>query len=67
MAAIDQLAIHFAMDSNLLHKESDEAQRQLDKAVGSDQSDGSDNEDEDEGEKEEVWNIEIHLIKVYDC
>ncbi len=34
MSAIDQLAIHFAMDSNLLHKESDEARRQLDKLEG---------------------------------
>ena len=56
--------MHFAMDSNLLHKESDEAQRQIDMAAGPDQSDDSENEDEDEGEKEEVRNIEIHLIKL---
>ena len=29
VASIDQLALHFALDSNLLHSESDEAQRQL--------------------------------------
>ena len=28
VAAIDHLAMHFSMDSNLLHKESDEAHRQ---------------------------------------
>ncbi len=44
MAAIEQLAIHFAMDSNLLHKDSDEAQRQLNKE--SDQSDESEAEDD---------------------
>ena len=32
--SIDQLEIHFAMDSNLLHKESDEAARQLAKQEG---------------------------------
>ena len=32
--SIDQLAIHFAMDTNLLHKESDEAVRQLAKLEG---------------------------------
>ena len=29
VAIIDQLALHFALDSNLLHCDSDEAQRQL--------------------------------------
>ena len=46
VAAIDQLAIHFAIDSNLLHKDSDEAQRQLSKE--------SDQSDESEGEGDEV-------------
>ena len=32
--SIDQLEMHFAMDSNLLHKESDEAARQLAKQEG---------------------------------
>ncbi len=45
MAAIEQLAIHFAMESNLLHKDSDEAQRQLNRE--SDQSDESEAEDEE--------------------
>ncbi len=44
VAAIDQLAIHFAMESNLLHKDSDEAQRQLNKDA--DQSDESEVEDD---------------------
>lgn len=26
---VDQLAIHFALDGNMLHKESDEAKRQM--------------------------------------
>ncbi len=44
VAAIDQLAVHFAMESNLLHKDSDEAQRQLNKDA--DQSDESEVEDD---------------------
>ena len=27
-SSVDQLAIHFALDGNLIHKDSDEAQRQ---------------------------------------
>ena len=34
VSAIDQLAIHFTLDSNLLHKESDEALRQLAQGEG---------------------------------
>ena len=37
--AIDQLAIYFAMDSNLLHKESDEARCQLDLLEGQGEAD----------------------------
>ena len=55
--AIDQLAMHFAMDSNLLHKESDEARRQLDQLEG-DESSESESEGEEEGhadaDKQEV-------------
>ena len=40
--SIDQLEIHFAMDSNLLHKESDEAAQQLAKQEGQ----GEDGRDE---------------------
>lgn len=29
---MDQLAVHFSLDGNLLHKESDEARRQLARA-----------------------------------
>ena len=53
---MDQLAIHFAMDSNLLHKESDEARRQLAQLEGEESSE-SESEDEDaqtDAEKEEV-------------
>jgi len=28
-SSVDQLAIHFALDGNLIHKDSDEARRQL--------------------------------------
>ncbi|XP_064607782.1 dynein intermediate chain 2, ciliary-like isoform X2 [Liolophura sinensis] len=31
-SSVDQLAIHFALDGNLLHKDSDEARRQMSKA-----------------------------------
>ena len=34
VASIDQLAVHFALESNLLHTESDEAQRQLAREKG---------------------------------
>ena len=30
---VDQLAIHFAMDGNMLHKESDEARRQMTRGI----------------------------------
>ena len=40
VSAIDQLAIHFAMDSNLLHKESDEAVRQQAKLEGDGEREG---------------------------
>ncbi|CAB4002962.1 Hypothetical predicted protein, partial [Paramuricea clavata] len=49
LSSVDQLAIHFSMDGNMLHKESDEAKRQLTKqgvAVG------SDSEEEDENEED---------------
>ena len=29
ISSVDQLAIHFALDGNMIHKESDEARRQL--------------------------------------
>ena len=29
ISSVDQLAIHFALDGNLIHKDSDEAMRQL--------------------------------------
>ena len=38
--SIDQLEMHFAMDSNLLHKESDEAARQLAKQEGHGEGEG---------------------------
>lgn len=47
---IEQTAIHFAMDSNLIHKESDEAQRQIDRQEGKDQES---EESEEEVEEEE--------------
>lgn len=58
IAAIDQLAIHFVLDSNLLHKDSDEAQRQLDKQGDSageneeEESEDEDDEEKGEGQKE---------------
>lgn len=49
--------MHFAMDSNLLHKESDEARRQLAQLEGAESSE-SESEEEEEGQgeanKEEV-------------
>ena len=54
---IDQLAIHNAMDSNLLHKESDEARSQLDLLEGAESSESeSEGEEEGQGEadKEEI-------------
>lgn len=47
---IEQLAIHFALDGNLLHKESDEAQRQLIMQSGETEEA---NEEEEEGANEE--------------
>ena len=38
VASIDQLAMHFELDSNLLHCESDEAQRQLAREEGEGES-----------------------------
>ena len=29
ISSVDQLAIHFALDGNMIHKDSDEARRQL--------------------------------------
>jgi dynein intermediate chain 1 len=49
IASIDQLAIHFVLESNLLHKESDEGQRQLAKQEGM----VSDEEEEEGDENEE--------------
>ena len=51
MSAIEQTAFHFSLDSNLLHKESDEAQRQIARQDGT-----VDSSDEDSGveENEEV-------------
>ncbi len=53
--------IHFSMDSNLIYKESDEAQRQLNRQKGetsadedSDEEDEEEEEEEEEGEKEEA-------------
>ncbi|XP_065920328.1 dynein intermediate chain 2, ciliary-like [Dysidea avara] len=48
---IEQLAIHFALDGNLLHKESDEAQRQL--IIQSGDTDDAEEEDEEEGTDEQ--------------
>jgi len=51
---VDQLAVHFSIDGNMLHKDSEEARRQLmahsgEDDEGKDQQDGDeDNEDEDE-------------------
>nr|CAB3238694.1 dynein intermediate chain 2, ciliary [Phallusia mammillata] len=62
-SSVDQIAIHFALDGNMLHKDSDEARRQRAKAgVGDSRSEAALSEvgDEDaaaegeEGEKEEV-------------
>eukprot|EP00112_Aurelia_sp_Birch-Aquarium-sp1_P015688 Seg350.19 transcript_id=Seg350.19/GoldUCD/mRNA.D3Y31 product="Dynein intermediate chain 2 ciliary" protein_id=Seg350.19/GoldUCD/D3Y31 len=44
IATVDQLAVHFSLDGNLLHKESDEARRQL--AKNEDQGDGGDEQAE---------------------
>ena len=53
VASIDQLALHFALDSNLLHTESDEAQRQLARDGGGESSEDEDQDDEEgEGERE---------------
>ncbi len=36
IASVDQLAIHFSLDGNMLHKDSDEAHRQMAKSGVSD-------------------------------
>jgi len=38
---VDQLAIHFSLDGNMIHIESDEARRQLDKTGGGSVTEGS--------------------------
>ena len=54
---IEQVAIHFAMDSNLLHKESDEVQRQMHKqeedasSVGDNEEEGEETSNEQTAEK----------------
>lgn len=52
VSAIEQTAFHFSMDSNLLHKESDEAQRQIARQEGGGASSGEESGAE-EGEVEE--------------
>jgi len=62
-SSVDQLAIHFALDGNLIHKESDEARRQLARGeqiaegVSEQQSESGDAEKADaetEGEEKDV-------------
>ncbi|XP_028411720.1 dynein intermediate chain 2, ciliary-like [Dendronephthya gigantea] len=65
LSSVDQLAIHFSMDGNMLHKDSDEAKRQLTKqgiAVGSD-SEEEDENDED-GTEIEVEGKEAEKTEV---
>lgn len=51
VSAIEQTAFHFSLDSNLLHKESDEAQRQIARQEGGGDSSGEESGAEDgEGE-----------------
>ena len=67
--AIDQLAIHFAMDSNLLHKESDEARRQLAQLEGAESSESEGEEDEEQGDddKEEVLARLFMRTRMHEC
>lgn len=48
VSSIEQTAFHFSLDSNLLHKESDEAQRQLARQEGTADSSA---EEESDGEQ----------------
>ncbi|CAD5120465.1 DgyrCDS9031 [Dimorphilus gyrociliatus] len=50
---VDQLAIHFALDGNLLHKDSDEAKRQLTKKQGVSEAISEKDEEEEEVAKKE--------------
>lgn len=50
---VNQLAVHFTLEGNLLHKESEEARRQLLVAEGVDDEDDADKDDEDEERTEE--------------
>lgn len=58
-SSVEQIAIHFALDGNQLHKDSDEARRQRAKAGLEDArseaalSEAGDDEEDEEGEKEE--------------
>lgn len=46
--------IHFSLDSNLIHKESDEAQRQLNRQKGEQSTEGDSDEEEEVEEEGEV-------------
>lgn len=48
MSSIEQTAFHFSLDSNLLHKDSDEAQRQLTRQEG----ESSESSEEESGDEE---------------
>lgn len=50
--SVDQLAVHFSLDGNLLHKESDEARRQLAAGSGEAEEEDSDEEDDEDGDGE---------------
>merc|ERR1712203_1215540 len=50
--SVDQLAVHFSLDGNLLHKESDEARRQMADGSGDSPEEDSDEDEDEEGEGE---------------
>ncbi len=57
VSSIEQTAFHFCLDSNLLHKDSDEAQRQMARQEGggasSGEESGGEGSEEEEGRGEE--------------
>ncbi|KAG8534760.1 hypothetical protein GDO81_018614, partial [Engystomops pustulosus] len=60
ISIVDQLAVHFSLDGNMLHKDSDEARRQrarlgvIDEPLPSDPSDTGDRETDKDGRAESV-------------
>ncbi|XP_057303702.1 dynein intermediate chain 2, ciliary-like [Hydractinia symbiolongicarpus] len=49
---VDQLAIHFSLEGNLLHKESDEARRQLASTEEEEEKDDEEEDDDEENDEE---------------